>query len=265
MYGYMLSDGYARVFTTSWSCTEIYSCSTATMDSRHGIFNSMIGQGWTLFAASGDRGASDDCNFESPAHTSVAYPGSDPDVISAGGTTLYLFSNGTYNTEVAWQGGTYTGACKANNGGSGGGCSTYYAAPGWQTNQPCGSGSRAVPDLSLNANFSQNYYYNGALSGFGGTSMVAPELAGFAAQENAYLLSLGNICGVSVGTNPRLSLLRGHQRAVLPALSFLRHHFRLQQQRHHCTRRTRLLLCGHWLGRRHRLGHGQHAALGLDD
>ena len=202
IYGFMLSDGYARVFTTSWSCTEIYSCSTSTMDSRHNIFNSMIGQGWTLFAASGDRGASDDCNFESPAHTSVAYPGSDPDVISAGGTTLYLFSNGTYNTEVAWQGGTYTGACKANNGGSGGGCSAYYAAPGWQTDEPCGSGSRAVPDISLNANFSQNYYYNGALSGFGGTSMVAPELAGFAAQENSYLLTFGNICGVGDGTNP---------------------------------------------------------------
>ena len=202
MYGFMLSDGHARVFTTSWSCTEIFSCSTSTMDSRHNIFNSMLGQGWTLFAASGDRGASDDCNFESPAHTSVAYPGSDPDVISAGGTTLSLFSNGTYNSEVAWQGGTFTGACKGNNGGSGGGCSAYYAAPGYQSNQPCGSGSRAVPDISLNANAGQNYYYNGALSGFGGTSMVAPELAGFAAQENAYLLSLGNICGVNVGTNP---------------------------------------------------------------
>jgi len=203
MYGFMLSDGYARVFTTSWSCTEIYSCSTSTMDSRHNIFNSMLGQGWTLFAASGDRGASDDCNFESPAHTSVAYPGSDPDVISAGGTTLFLnLSTGAYSSEVAWQGGTYTGACGKNNGGSGGGCSAYYAAPGYQSNQPCGSGSRAVPDISLNAAFGQNYYYGGTLSATGGTSIVAPELAGFAAQENAYLLSLGNICGVSVGTNP---------------------------------------------------------------
>jgi hypothetical protein len=48
--------------------------------------------------------------------------------------------------------------------------------------------------LAFNAAVAQNYYYNGSLQGVGGTSIVAPELAGFFAQENAYLLSLGNIC-----------------------------------------------------------------------
>jgi subtilase family serine protease len=69
MYGFMLSDNLARVFTTSWSCTEIYGCDKSTMDSRHNIFNSMVGQGWTLIAASGDRGSSDDCYFNKNSQT----------------------------------------------------------------------------------------------------------------------------------------------------------------------------------------------------
>jgi hypothetical protein len=73
-----------------------------------------------------------------------------------------------------------------------------FAAPSYQTNEPCGSGSRGVPDMSLNAdwfNTPQNIYFSGALSGNAGTSIVAPELAGFFAQEDSYLLSEGNICG----------------------------------------------------------------------
>jgi kumamolisin len=198
MYNYMVTDNDARVFSTSWSCTEIYSCSTSTMDAQHAIFNKMVGQGWTLVAASGDRGASDDCNFESPAHTSVAYPASDPDVVGAGGTELALYSDGTYDSEVAWSGGQSTGSCKGNHGGSGGGISAYYSAPSYQ-NLPSGS-YRTVPDLSLNAYYGQNYYYNGGLSGIGGTSIVAPELAGFFAQEDAYLIYVGDIVGTTCGS-----------------------------------------------------------------
>ena len=197
MYNFMLTDGHAKVFTTSWSCTEFYGCDSGTMDSRHNIFNSMLGQGWTLMTASGDRGATDDCS-----HLSVAYPASDPDLIGVGGTFLQLFSDSTYDYEVAWTGGTGAGSCGGNNGGSGGGCSSKYAAPGYQTNQFCGASSRSVPDISLNSAYGQNYYFNGSLRGTGGTSIASPELAGFFAQENAYLLSLGNICGVNNGTLP---------------------------------------------------------------
>jgi hypothetical protein len=193
MYNQMLTDGHARTMTTSWSCTEFYSCASATMDARHAIFNSMLGQGWSLVAASGDRGSSDDCNFNNPAHTSVAYPASDPDVVGAGGTFLQLFSNSTYDFEVAWQGGTSSGSCSGNNGGSGGGCSAKYAAPGYQgTGLGCGN-ARAVPDLSLNAIGGQNYYFGGGFGFGGGTSIVAPELAGFFAQENSYLLYLSTV------------------------------------------------------------------------
>jgi len=195
LYNRVLSDNKTRVLTTSWSCTESYGCNSAFMSGAHSIFNSLIGQGWTLIAASGDRGATDDC-----AHLSVAFPGSDPDFLSAGGTLLQLnSSNDAFSSEVAWQGGQNANSCApvagsgGNNGGSGGGVSTTYSKPSWQSN--LGGTGRQVPDLSLNAAFGQNYYFNGGLSGVGGTSIVAPELAGFFAQENSYLNAIGSICG----------------------------------------------------------------------
>jgi pro-kumamolisin-like protein len=191
IYNDMVSDNLARVFSTSWSCTEIYGCSTAVMSTRNDIFSEMVGQGWTLVAASGDRGAYDDCS-----HLAVSFPASSPNVVGAGGTELSLTSGPTYSSEVSWSGGP--DHCANNDGGSGGGCSTVYAAPSFQSNQPCGPGSRGVPDISLNADWyhtPQNIYYDGSLSGNGGTSIVAPELAGFFAQEDAYLLAEGNVCG----------------------------------------------------------------------
>jgi Pro-kumamolisin, activation domain len=209
MYGFMLSDNLARVFTTSWSCTEVYGCSTGTMDARHTIFNSMLGQGWTLIAASGDRGSSDDCylnkntNTYNTAHESAAYPGSDYDVLAAGGTYLQVYNDGSWDYEHAWAGGTYFGACGQNNGGSGGGISSYYGRPGFEDYSTWTAVShRQTPDISLNAiGIGQNLYINGNLQCCAnGTSIVAPELAGFFAQENAYLNYIGHVCG-SGGTS----------------------------------------------------------------
>jgi hypothetical protein len=191
IYNTMVSDNLARVFSTSWSCTEIYGCNSSEMSTRDSIFSEMAGQGWTLTAASGDRGAYDDCS-----HLAVSFPASDPNVVGAGGTELSLSSGPIYDSETAWAGGP--DGCSSNDGGSGGGCSSVFAAPSFQSNEPCGSGSRAVPDISLNADWyhtPQNVYFEGSLGGNGGTSIVAPELAGFFAQEDSYLLYEGNICG----------------------------------------------------------------------
>lgn len=188
IYNHMLTDGYARVFSTSWGCAEIDCYPTSVMDSNHAIFNSMVGQGWTLVSISHDGGATTSCVH----HDAVSYPGSDPDVVASGGTQLYLSSGPFYNWEVGWTGGP--AGCRANDGGSGGGVSAYWAAPSYQNV----GGNRQVPDVALNADWyytPQNIYFGGGLSGNGGTSIVAPEVAGFIANANAYLLSLGNICG----------------------------------------------------------------------
>ena len=198
VYNQILSDGNSRIFSTSWGCAEIACTSGSTMDTDHAIFNSMLGQGWTIMALSHDQGATAACD----AADRVSYPGSDPDSTSIGGTTLTLFTNGVFDFETAWQGGTSTGSCAANNGGSGGGCSAHFSAPGYQSSPFCGSSSRSVPDIALNAGAGQNIYYNGQLIAVGGTSISTPMVAGFMAQANAYLLFLGNICGVNNGTLP---------------------------------------------------------------
>ncbi len=195
VYNQMLTDGYARVFTTSWGCGEIDCTDSDTMDTDHAIFNSMVGQGWTLMAASGDQGATADCGDA----LRVQYPSSDPDIVAVGGTSLAFYTNDTFAYEIGWQGSTGSGACAGNGGGSTGGCSAYYGAPSYQTTPYCNS--RSVPDISLNSGYGQNYYYDGGLYGVGGTSIAAPQVAGFMAQANAYMLAIGVGCPSGVGTS----------------------------------------------------------------
>jgi hypothetical protein len=198
VYNTMASDGYAKVTTTSWGCTEITCWSGPGMLSMDGIFNKMAGEGWTLIAASGDQGSTAGCG--DAVH--VQFPASDPNFIGAGGTLLSLNGGPQYLSEVGWTGGTDSQACANNNGGSTGGFSDYFnqgnnLRPSYQAY--LNFYARAIPDISLNAAHGQDVYdaAAGGLVSYGGTSIVAPELAGFFAQENAYELAIGNVCGSS--------------------------------------------------------------------
>lgn len=198
MYNRVVSDNNTRIMTTSWGCAEVSCYDTTDINTVHGIFNSMVGQGWTLVAASGDQGATAGCgNAER-----VQYPSSDPNVVGAGGTTMTLDSSGNFVSHVTWTGGPY--GCASNDGGSTGGASAVFALPSWQ-NYVGFLTVRGVPDISLNAdwyNTPQNMYFNGFLQGNGGTSIVAPELAGIFAQFNAYLMAIGNACVVNAPCPP---------------------------------------------------------------
>lgn len=66
-------------------------------------------EGVTFIAATGDQG--------SPGE----YPAYSPNVLAAGGTSLYLSTNGSYGSETGWSN-------------SGGGTSIYESEPGYQTN-----------------------------------------------------------------------------------------------------------------------------------
>jgi len=197
VYNAILNDGNARVFSTSWGCEELYCTPSSVMDTDDAIFSQMIGQGWTLVAASGDQGATAGCaNFN--IADAVQFPSSDPNVVAAGGATLSLDSSSNFLSEVGWTGGP--DGCNSNDGGSTGGFSAYYSTPFYQS--PLGLPSRGVPDLALNADWfytPQNMFFDGFLQGNGGTSIVAPELAGFFAQTNAYLDYVGNITGQCYG------------------------------------------------------------------
>jgi xanthomonalisin len=205
----MLMDGHARVMSTSWGCVEFLSCSQSTMDAEDFVYAEMVGQGWTLVAASGDQGATGSCGDV----LAVDFPASDPNVVGVGGTQLSETSG--LNYEIAWTGGTTPadpttnppnpGSCNSNHGGSTGGFSAYTpfwalsAVPSYQ--RSFGFIARAVPDMALDAYYGHATYYNGSWEAYGGTSVAAPMLAGFFAQENAYLLSFGNKCG-STSTAP---------------------------------------------------------------
>jgi hypothetical protein len=199
VYNHILDDGHVKVMTTSWDCAENQSyqtdgdCYNSTMVARDGVLSSMVGQGITVVNSSGDEGATATWCEDA---IGIFFPASDPNVVAAGGTTLEPYTNGDYYSEIGWQGGTAAGSCSKNGGGSTGGFSYYWNAPSYQTTYVNSSWKkRATPDWALNANESQGYYFNGAMHGVGGTSIVSPEMAGFFAQENAYLEAIGDACG----------------------------------------------------------------------
>ncbi|HEY7209112.1 MAG TPA: Ig-like domain repeat protein [Bryobacteraceae bacterium] len=191
----ILSDNKVRIVSMSWGCAESDCWDGGDMNALHNVFNAMVSQGYSIVVSSGDNGAtaSEGAGRDCAHKLAVDYPGSDPDVVSAGGTQLGLLSNDTFSSEPAWQGDTFTGACSENLGGSGGGLSAVWPVPSYQSGM--GNSMRSVPDISLNAITFQNFFFQGSLQGAGGTSIVAPELAGFFAQENAYLLAIGIGCG----------------------------------------------------------------------
>lgn len=203
VYQQMLSDGYARIFTTSfYGGTEAQYGGDATsgnIGTVHSIFNNMVGTGWTLLSAAGDQGSTGDC-----ATTSVEYPYSDPDIVTIGGTSLFSGgAGGTFSSESGWTGGTSAGSCKNNGGGGSGGCSAVFGLPDYQggSNGSCG-GQHSIPAISLNASVGENMYFNGSLFGVGGTSISSPMMAGFFAQEGAYLVYEANVTGNSCGAHP---------------------------------------------------------------
>jgi len=185
----MVSDDYARVMSTSWGGQENAGVnSSSAIDAMHNVFAKMAGQGWTLVGDSGDQGATAGCGNQ----LAVQYPSSDPLVVGVGGTQL-LEGNNQTDYEVAWTGGTSKGSCSANGGGSTGGFSSHFKAPSYQ--RPLGFAMRAVPDIALDAADGHDVYYHGGWIYVGGTSVATPMMAGFFAQEDAYLLAIGSKCG----------------------------------------------------------------------
>jgi len=191
------TDDLAQAVTTSWGiCEQDNAPGNAGAEGQ--IFARMATQGQTMVAASGDSG-SEDC-FTSDGGTGLAVddPGSQPDVISAGGTTLI---GGAVGTQAVWDNCGHPGtSCQnsAANGAGGGGYSAEWSKPPWQPNPPalnpstdgCGfaQGCRSVPDLSADADPNNGVVaYFGPAGGwilYGGTSAVAPLMAGFFADTN---------------------------------------------------------------------------------
>jgi hypothetical protein len=120
-----------QVVSTSWGLCEqaIQLGQPGLQVAENLLFEQAAAQGQSVFAASGDNG-SDDCNtFETSSPVagqnpvSVDDPGSQPYVVSAGGTTIDDATQPPL--EHVWNDG-------ADGGGGGGGISMSWAMPAWQ-------------------------------------------------------------------------------------------------------------------------------------
>jgi uncharacterized protein (TIGR03437 family) len=169
-------------------------------------------EGITWLAASGDLGAAacDVGNAVSKDGVAVMLPASIPEVTGVGGTTLaegfgttfWSQSNGpyygnsvlSYVPEVGWN-----DSSSSHIASSGGGMSTIYPRPAWQSAPGVPGGNvRLVPDVAMAASANHDGYFtfeSGGIGISGGTSAATPVFAGIVLLMNQYLgvNGLGNI------------------------------------------------------------------------
>lgn len=183
------------VISISWGAAESQ-WSQQAMDNYNQTFMSAAALGVTISAAAGDHGSSDGQN-DGKAH--VDFPASSPYVLACGGTKLTSSDETVWNDGQGWA--------------TGGGISDNFPVPSYQTgiqlpqsvNSPAHTG-RALPDIAGNADSSTGYnvFVDGQWAVIGGTSAVAPLMAGFIALANE---KLGKLVGY---INPKLYTIDGN-------------------------------------------------------
>jgi Subtilase family len=151
------------VVSMSWASSEFFGESSydsyfTTPDGHNGV---------AFFAASGDSGGAHD------------YPAMSPNVVSVGGSNLFVDSSGNYSRETAW---SFTG----------GGVSSYASQPDYQANFQS-TGRRTGPDVSIMSGPVNIYdtYPSGGFRSVSGTSVSSPLWAGIAAIADQQMNLLG--------------------------------------------------------------------------
>lgn len=128
-YNQIAEDDKASVVSTSWGIWEDQLGDDHSMQiAENEIFEEMAAQGQSVFSATGDEGAYD-------PHSKIVSaqdPATQPWVCSVGGTTLSLNRGGSYAAEVCWWSGQ-TGSEYSYGEGTGGGVSSYWTIPQYQS------------------------------------------------------------------------------------------------------------------------------------
>ena len=218
---YIIDNTLANVMTESFGDCEQH-FTTAQLTNVGALAEQAAAEGITYFVASGDSGSAgcDNPNAVTVATGPLAVSGlaSTPFTVAVGGTVFNENGNdGTYwNTtnaqgtfesaksyipENVWNDSCTAAKCGSNNANifaSGGGTSTFFAKPSWQSGVPGipPGGFRDVPDVSLTASIHDFYIlcFEGScvpdaqgffsFFGVGGTSASAPSFAGIMALVN---------------------------------------------------------------------------------
>jgi kumamolisin len=170
------------VISISWGGPES-SWTSQAMTAMDEAFQAAATMGVTVCVASGDNGSSDGVT-DGANH--VDFPASSSFVLGCGGTSLKAGST-AIDSESVWNDG-------ADGGASGGGISSFFATPAWQSslNAVDASGKsvalahRGVPDVCGNADPETGYEVrvDGSAAVIGGTSAVAPLWAALIARAN---------------------------------------------------------------------------------
>ncbi|MFE3634753.1 protease pro-enzyme activation domain-containing protein [Streptomyces sp. NPDC059168] len=172
----IVSDNRASVISISWGSCEPDTTSSS-MTSVNNSFKQAAAQGISIFSASGDDGSRDCTRSTSGSSVkAVDFPASSPYNTAVGGTNLSV-SGTSYGSERAWST-------------SGGGISTVFSKPSWQTGTAT---KRTVPDVASNADPASGFaiYTVGGWQVYGGTSAAAPLWSGYAALYNQKAAAAG--------------------------------------------------------------------------
>ena len=158
-----IKDG-CDVCSISWGADEANWGPAAAQD-LEAAAQEAAAAGMIVFAASGDNDSSDG----GPNAANVDLPAAAPHVVGCGGTTK------TRSSETVWN----DAPGSATGDGTGGGYSTLFPMPAWQSAAPQGPG-RMVPDVAACADPGTGYEIvsGGQAVVVGGTSAVAPLYAG---------------------------------------------------------------------------------------
>ena len=172
------TNGPPSVISISWGSPES-NWTAQSMTALDEACQSAAALGITITVASGDNGSSDGVSGNN-----VDFPASSPHVLGCGGTEL-VAANGAIQKEVVWNDQPQGG------GASGGGVSSVFPLPSWQTNanvppSPTSGGGRGVPDVAGDASPETGYnvLFDGQATVVGGTSAVAPLWAALVALLN---------------------------------------------------------------------------------
>jgi subtilase family serine protease len=182
------------------------------LQQSHANFAAAAAKGISLFASSGDDGASNG----GPA-LAAGYPASDPLVTAVGGTNLFASDTGAYEGETVWGD---EASCAVHQpfgctlgpiGATGGAPSTVFPVPAYQAGVN-GNAMRTTSDVSYNASvYTSVFVYEGFNANpddngfyfYGGTSSGSPQWAAIGAladQQAGHRLGALNPALYAIGT-----------------------------------------------------------------
>lgn len=188
------------VISISWGSAEV-NWTQQAMTNFNEAFKAAALLGVTICAAAGDNGSSDGVT-DGKVH--VDFPSSSPYALACGGTKLLTDGTGKITSETVWH--------AASDSATGGGVSDFFPLPDYQTNANVPASlntkfkGRGVPDVAGDADPSTGYkvLVDGQQFVIGGTSAVAPLMAGLIALVNQQKGTAVGFINPTLYTNPDL-------------------------------------------------------------